>query len=137
VTDVEQETPHGIYRFRAQAAGYELDMRLPDTWATMYRFSREAQSQRDYEVFNWYTATHPSSRFVNNLVAARLVGDSRVNLFNDELTLQKSGGPREHRILAGAIDAYEVLTREFGIRIGRSEIERIWPRLPKLAQTGS
>jgi N-hydroxyarylamine O-acetyltransferase len=101
----------------------------------MYRFSLDVQSPRDYEVFNWYTATHPSSRFVNNLVATRVVGDARLNMFNDEVTLQRPGGQREYRVLAGAAEAHDVLNREFGIRIGRSEIEHVWPRLPKVAQT--
>ena len=56
---IEQQTPHGIYRLRAHGNGYELDMRLPEDWAPLYRFSREVQSPRDYEVYNWYTATHP------------------------------------------------------------------------------
>jgi N-hydroxyarylamine O-acetyltransferase len=134
-TEFDQETPHGTYRLRVHGSGYELDMRLPDRWATLYRFARDAQSLRDYEVFNWYTATHPSSWFVNNLVAARVVGDARLNLLNDEVTLQLPGGPRQRRVLAGAAEAHDVLIREFGIRIGLPEIERVWPRLPKLAGT--
>jgi N-hydroxyarylamine O-acetyltransferase len=133
-TDIEQETPHGIYRLRHLDAGYELDMRLPETWAAMYRFTREPQSPRDYEVFNWYTATHPSSRFVNNLVAARVLPDARLNMFNDEVTLQRNDGRREPRILSDAAEAHDVLNGEFGIKIGRSDIERVWPRLPKLAR---
>lgn len=133
--DTEQETPHGTYRPGAHAASYELDMRLADRWETMYRFTREPQSVRDYEVFNWYTATHPSSRFVNNLVAARVVGDARLNLLNDEVTLQRTGGQREHRVLAGPSEAHAVLSNEFGIRIAYSEVERVWPRLPKLARS--
>lgn len=134
-TEIEQETPHGTYRVRDHGTGYDLDMRLPDSWAIMYRFTRETQSPRDYEVFNWYTATHPSSRFVNNLVAARLVGDARLNMLNDEVTLQRPGRQREYRVLADASEAHDVLSLEFGIRIERSEIERAWPRLPKLART--
>ena len=136
-TDIEQQTPHGRYRLRAHGNGYVLDMRLPEDWAAMYRFSREVQSPRDYEVYNWYTATHPASRFVNNLVAARVRGDTRLAMMNDEVTLQRSDGPREHRILSGAAEAYDVLSGEFGIRIGQSDIERVWHRLPKLAREES
>jgi hypothetical protein len=56
-------------------------------------------------------------------------------MFNDEVTLQRRGGQRERRVVAGAAEARDVLVSEFGIRIGRPEIERVWPRLPKLAQT--
>jgi N-hydroxyarylamine O-acetyltransferase len=133
--EVEQDTPRGTYRLKAYGSGYDLDMRLPDNWAIMYRFTREAQSPRDYEVFNWYTATYPSSRFVNNLVAARVVSDGRLNMLNDEVTLQRRSGQREHRVLASAVEAHHVLNHEFGIQIGQAEIEQVWPRLPKTAQT--
>jgi N-hydroxyarylamine O-acetyltransferase len=136
-TGIEQQTPHGTYRLRAHGNGYELDMRLPEDWAAMYRFSREVQSPRDYDVYNWYTATHPASRFVNNLVAARVLGDTRLAMLNDEVTLQRSDGRREHRILSGAAEAYDVLSGGFGIRIGQSDIERVWPRLPKPAREES
>ncbi len=133
-TETAQQTPHGVYRLRRHETGYDLDMQIPDGWATMYRFSREAQSARDYEVYNWHTATHPASRFVNNLVAARVVGDARLNMFNDDVTLQHNDGRREHRILERAADAHDVLSREFGLRIGYAEIEQVWPRLPKQAR---
>jgi hypothetical protein len=58
-------------------------------------------------------------------------------MLNDEVTRQQSSGHRERKILAGASEAHDVLTREFGIRIGHSEIERVWPRLPKLERTGA
>lgn len=134
VTDLEQQTPHGGYRLRSCDAGFELDMQLPESWAVLYRFARDVQSPRDYDVYNWYTATHPASLFVNNLVAARVLGDSRLNMLNDEVTLQRSGGQREHRVISGADEAHDVLSREFGIRIARPDIERVWPCLPKTAR---
>jgi N-hydroxyarylamine O-acetyltransferase len=81
-------------------------------------------------VYNWFTATHPASRFVNNLVAARVVGADRLTLFNTELTLQRRDGRREHRSLAGPAELHDVLTRDFGICIARAEIDNVWRRLP-------
>jgi N-hydroxyarylamine O-acetyltransferase len=135
-----QETEHGIYRFCGARTGYDLEMRLPDGWAAMYRFTEEPQTPRDYEVYNWFTATHPASRFVNNLVAARVAGEDRLTLFNTELTLQRRDGRREHRLLGSPTELHGVLTRDFGIRIARAEIENVWRRLPKpadLADAGS
>jgi N-hydroxyarylamine O-acetyltransferase len=83
---LEQTTPHGVYRVVEDPEGYEVQMRLPDRWAGMYRFRLEAQGAHDYEVFNWFTSTHPASRFTQNLIAARVVGERRLNLFNDQLT---------------------------------------------------
>ena len=129
----EQKTPHGIYRHAAHAPGYELQMRLPGGWFSLYRFTEESQGARDYEVFNWYTATHPASRFVNNLVAARVVGESRLTLLNGELAIQHGDGHREHRRLSNSSALHSALTNEFGIRVPRADIEQIWDRLPALA----
>jgi N-hydroxyarylamine O-acetyltransferase len=131
-----QETEHGIYRFCDARTGYDLEMRLPDGWAAMYRFTEEPQTARDYEVYNWFTATHPASRFVNNLVAARVVGADRLTLFNTELTLQRRDGRREHRLLDGPTELHDVLTRDFGIRIAWAEIDNVWRRLPKPPDLG-
>jgi len=129
--DLEQQTPHGAFRLRTRNDSYELQMRVGDGWAAMYRFTQETQSIRDYEVYNWFTATHPSSYFVNNLVAARVAGEDRLALFNDELIRHHPDGRRERRLFAEAADAHDTLVRDFGIPIARSEIERVWPRLPK------
>lgn len=128
--DLEQQTPHGTYRLRNHGAGLELQMRLADGWHSLYRFNDEAQTARDYEVFNWYTSTHPASRFVNNLVAARVIGERRLALFNRELVLQHGDGRREHRLLANSSDVHAILSGEFGIQVEPAEIERIWQRLP-------
>lgn len=129
--ELVQETGHGSYRFCKLRSSYDLEMQLPNDWAVMYRFTEEPQTARDYEVYNWFTATHPASRFVNNLVAALVVGADRLTLFNTELTLQRGDGRREHRLLAGPAELHDVLTCDFGIRIAREEIENVWRRLPK------
>ena len=128
---LEQKTALGTYRLCEARDGYDLEMLLPDGWDAMYRFTMEPQTNLDYEVYNWFTATHPSSRFVNNLVAALVVGENRLTLFNTELTLQRHDGRRERRQIAGAAELCDVLTSDFGIRIARAEIENIWPRLPR------
>jgi N-hydroxyarylamine O-acetyltransferase len=125
-----QETAHGVYRLLEARGSFDLEMRLPDGWVTMYRFTDEAQTARDYEVYNWFTATHPQSRFVNNLVAARVVSEDRLTLFNKELAFQRRDGSREKRMLEGPAELHEVLTRDFGINIARNDIEAIWSRLP-------
>ena len=127
---LEQSTPHGDYRVVQGPQSYGLEMRLPDRWALMYRFTREPQGPRDYEVFNWHTSTHPASRFVNNLIAARVVGERRLNLFNSELSIHWPDGRTERSLLAGPGQAHEALERDFGLEIGRAEIEQIWGRLP-------
>lgn len=44
-------------------------------WSEMYEFSLEPQRPIDYAVYNHYTATHPRSPFVGQVVAQRLEAD--------------------------------------------------------------
>jgi N-hydroxyarylamine O-acetyltransferase len=129
--ELEQTTPHGTYRLRTRSVGYELEMRTAEGWSALYRFTEEPQSTRDYEVYNWYTSTHPDSFFTYSLVAARVNGRCRVGLFNSELSVHHPDGRKEQRTLTTAGQAHEVLADEFDIEIERSEIERVWPQLLK------
>lgn len=131
---LEQTTPHGTYRFLdAGSDRFDLQMRLPERWQTMYRFTLEPQAQRDYEVFNWSTSSHPASRFVNNLIASRVVGERRLNLFNTEFSVYWPDGSIDRSSLADAATVHSCLEAEFGITIERSEIERVFDRLPPAA----
>ena len=129
---LEQPTPHGVYRLVPGPDGHDLQMRLPDRWQSMYRFQTEPQGPRDYEVFNWFTSTHPNSRFVQNLIAARVAGERRLNLLNADLTTYWPDGQAETRRLGGAAAAHEALASDFGLQVELAELERIWDRLPKL-----
>ena len=127
---LEQPTEHGVYRIGEGPEGYEVQMRLPDRWETMYRFRLEPQEPRDYEVFNWFTSTHPASRFTRNLIAARIVGERRLNLLNRELTAYWPDGRSEGRRLETAAQAHRALVEDFGIEVDSAELERVWERLP-------
>lgn len=127
----EQETALGTYRLNPVGRVHDLEVRLADGWVTLYRFDLEPQAPRDYEVFNWYTATHPTSRFVNNLVAARVDGETRITLLNREFGRHGAQGRIERRELESAPALHDALARDFHIAIERDEIERVWPRLPR------
>ena len=127
--DLEQSTLHGVYRLVSAGDGHELQMRLPDRWAAMYRFTEERQGFRDYEVFNWFTATHPTSRFTGALTAARVSGDRRFNLFNTELTIHGPDGFTETRVLDAPAALHAALIRDFGIEVGLGDIAGVFDRL--------
>ena len=105
-------------------------MRLgADRWEPMYRFALAPQSQADFEVANWFTSTHPRGRFTRNLVAARVVGETRVNLFNASLSVRGPNGGVEQRVLADARDLRDVLEGVMGLDLP-VPVEAIWARLP-------
>src|SRR5215471_19317164 len=106
---LEQTTSHGIYRFSRDGDVFELQSRAGDRWQAMYRFDLAAQTRADFEVANWYTSTHPRSLFTQNLVVCRIVGETRVNLLNANLSVRQPGGSVEHRVLKNPEELGRVL----------------------------
>ena len=124
-----QPTAHGTFRLSLSDDVYELAMQIPGRWMPMYRFTLRAQSRMDFEMANWFTSTHPRSRFTQNLIAARVVGETRVSLENRDLTVRHADGRvLEQRLIADAADLGTVLDEVFGLD-PPVPVAEIWNRL--------
>jgi N-hydroxyarylamine O-acetyltransferase len=122
----EQATPHGSFRLVAAGGEFDLETRLGDAWASLYRFSPQEQMAVDYGVANWFTSTHPNSLFVNHLIAARSDPVARYTLFNNKFTVRNRDGTTERRTLNDVPEFGEVVARDFGIAsIGADDIAAI------------
>lgn len=127
---LKQDTPHGTYRMVRDGEDYETQMRIGEgRWEPMYRFTLARQAPADFEVANWFTSTHPRGRFTRNLVAALVVGESRVTLFNASFAIRRPDGAVEQRTLADARDLGEVLEGVMGLALP-VPVEAIWVKLP-------
>ena len=124
---LEQATPHGTYRIDRDGATYELQLRVDGRWDAMYQFTLAAQAPMDFEVANWFTSTHPRSLFTQNLVVCRIVGETRVNLLNTELSVRQPDGRVEQRALADAGELRQVLEDVMGLDLP-APIEPIWAK---------
>lgn len=129
VPELEQHTAHGRYRFLRNDGVYELQMLTAEGWRGMYRFADEIQQAADFEVANWFTSTHPRSRFRQNLIGARVIGDRRVNLLNTTVTTWPKDGPSETRTLAGPADLEQLLVETYGLRLP-ADAKAIWEKIP-------
>jgi N-hydroxyarylamine O-acetyltransferase len=110
---LEQSTPHEPFRFIHAAGMFTMQAWVRAEWRSLYSFDLQEQTQEDYEMANWYTSTHPTSRFVNNLVVARTLPDRRYALFNGEFAVHHLHGSTERRTLASAAELRESLERDF------------------------
>jgi N-hydroxyarylamine O-acetyltransferase len=110
----EQATPHEPHRLTARGRVTLLEAEVGREFRPCYEFTREPQHPIDFEVANWYTSTHPASRFMQNLLVARVLPDARWVLFNRELA---SYGPNgvERRIIDDPDALIEVLAERFGL----------------------
>ena len=135
VSGLEQATPHGIYRLIQTDGVWELQMRLPDRWAAMYRFNLEPRLAADYEVSNWFTSTHPESRFTTGLMVARATPAGRLNLLDAGLTVHSNDGPPQERQIGSAAELHRLLTQDFGLRIDAADAEQVFEKIAGRTET--
>ncbi len=122
--DIEQPTPHEIFRLVALEGGFAMEALLQQAWKPLYRFDLQAQLLPDYELSNWYVATHPESHFTFVLMAALPASHGRFALNNRQLTLYRADAPPEQRVLKDAEELRTVLQETFGL---------VLPETPELA----
>lgn len=117
VDDVPQLTSHEPWRLQREDNHYLLSAHVQQQWSPKYRFSLEPQTRKDYEMANWYVATHPQSRFRNDLIAARVDNGGRHALLNNRYTYHRLGQDSQQRELQDPSELLAVLQQAFGLRI--------------------
>lgn len=127
VADCEQATPHEPRRLvRADGKWYHQIWR-GGMWLDVYEFTGETMPLIDRTVANWYTSTHPQSKFRRSLsVALAQPGGRRVTLRNSELSFYDSDGEIERRDVSGFGQLLTALREHFGIKLPAGTRIR-WP----------
>src|SRR5277367_1514057 len=99
--DLEQTTPHEPMRLLPVDNDLVLQAKLGDAWQNLWRVLPHPAHDADYEVANWFAATHPNSMFVNNLIAARPgPGGIRNTFLNGRVSVRRRDGQVERRMLS-------------------------------------
>ena len=127
----EQQTPHGPFRVARAGEQFDVQTEVNGSWTTLYRFMVEEQLPQDYEVSNWYCATHPESRFTTELMVARLPAGRRLGMLNNRLSVHYPDGRTERRELKSADEIAAVLENDFTIRLPQPR-EEVMAALAKL-----
>src|SRR5262249_40697645 len=79
----------------------------------------------EYEITNWYTATHPDTPYQGNIIAAKPGPNrSRITMYNARVTVRDGDGRAEKRWLATETDFRDVLRGGVGLNISGEEIGR-------------
>ena len=120
---IEQDTPHEPMRFIMVGGELTLQARLRDSWEHIYRVIPYPRFDGEYEITNWYTATHPDTPYQGNIIAARPGPDrTRITMFNARVTVRHASGDAERRTLATESEFRSVLRDEFGLALSDDEI---------------
>ena len=110
-----QTTPHEILRVTRGGDGHVLQANVGGGWGDVYQIAMDVQHPVDFELANWYTSTHPASRFTQNLVVTR-AGEHgrRLSLLNREL-VERSRDGVQRRTVDTPDELLDVLASQFGL----------------------
>lgn len=115
---IEQSTPHGLMRFIEVNGELTLQRLLGQRWEHIYRVIPYPRYDAEYDVANWYTATHPDAPYPSNMIAARPLPDgSRLTMFNGRVTLRALSGESHRRNLETPEAFAAVLREEFALAV--------------------
>ncbi|MGI8910466.1 MAG: arylamine N-acetyltransferase family protein [Rubrobacteraceae bacterium] len=103
---------------------WSLRSSTPDGWTDLYAFTLEPQRPIDYVVHNHYTATHPDSPFVGQIVAIRTTPEVRHTLRGRKLAIARPDGTSERRDLTDE-DLPGALRQTFGITLEPDELANL------------
>ena len=116
VEDVEQSTPHESRRIVRESGVYYHQAWMGQEWMDVYEFTGESMPLIDRQVSNWWTSTHPTSRFKQGVFSAMARSNGeRFGILQNVFTHRKGAEvirTIEFRSLDGLLD---VLRSEFGI----------------------
>jgi N-hydroxyarylamine O-acetyltransferase len=112
------------YRVASEGPRWVMQSFRDGAWFDLYAFTLDPQEPIDYEAPNWYTSTHPNSRFVQTLTAQRLGAEERLTLRNRELVTDR-GDSVTSRTLQDHAEIMAVLADSFGLDFPPGTVFRI------------
>ena len=96
--DATETTQDGwVFRVASEGRLHILQRRDGDQWLDLYAFADDDAATIDYVIGNWYTSTHPDSKFVRTLTAQRMIGNARHQLRNLSYSVARQGGEWQTR----------------------------------------
>ncbi len=123
---VEQATPHGHMRFIEVNGELTLQQLLGQQWEHIYRVIPHPRYDAEYEVANWYTATHPDAPYLSNMIAACPLPDgSRLTMFNRRITSRTPNGESRRRTLETPEAFAAVLRQEFALAVSDDDLHEM------------
>ncbi|KMK09263.1 N-hydroxyarylamine O-acetyltransferase [Pluralibacter gergoviae] len=118
VADLEQETPHGVYRLLNEGNDWTLQFQHHDRWQSMYVFDLARQYFSDHVMGNFWSAHWPQSHFRHHLLACLHLPDGgKLTLTNFNFTHWQDGHAVEKQHLPDVESLYQLLQDRFGLGV--------------------
>ncbi|AGN84145.1 N-hydroxyarylamine O-acetyltransferase [Enterobacter sp. R4-368] len=120
--DIEQATPHGVYRLQRKGEDWVLQFRHHERWQSMYQFEMGQQYQADFVMGNFHSAHWPASHFRHHLLMCRHLPDGvKLTLTNFHFTHWKNGQVLEEVTFADVPALYDALQQRFGLGVNDAQ----------------
>ena len=114
--DIEQETPHGLYRLQQAGPDWILQFRHHDRWQSIYQFEMGQQYQADFVMGNFHSAHWPQSHFRHHLLMCLHQPDGgKLTLTNYHFTHWRNGHAVEEKTLPDTQALYDIMQQRFGL----------------------
>jgi len=132
--DTEAEQSHRPEPRRLVRQGHQLlhQAKPGRDWMDIYSFALDEAFPIDFEVGNWFTSTHPNSRFRQNLVVALVGHNRRFSILNREFTTRYVDGRVEKHAIGSPDELLEILASHFGLHFPAdtrfSTPGMLWPK---------
>ncbi|PIF46155.1 N-hydroxyarylamine O-acetyltransferase [Chryseobacterium sp. 52] len=131
-TDIEQETPNGLFRLVNTAGFYRLEV-LKEEWLPIYKFSLEEVEFSDLEMANWYIATGPDSVFRKFLMITRVDEEARYALFNNTFSIRWNDGRKESSAITDFSQLVFTLKNNFNLHhLPDDLLEKVYEKLKEI-----
>jgi N-hydroxyarylamine O-acetyltransferase len=112
----EQFTPHEPRRIVREDGRYFHQVKLGTEWMDVCEFTLDEMPFIDRQLANYWTSTHPDSKFRNNLFAARAgENGTRYSILNSEFTHRKGSDILVQRELKTPAELLAHLADYFGL----------------------
>jgi N-hydroxyarylamine O-acetyltransferase len=108
----EQASRFEAQRIVPHPSGRLLQAQVAGQWRDLYLFTEEPRFPIDFEIANWFTSTHPESRFQRNLMVMMVGLEARYTLHNRDLSTYRGGGV-ERRTVDDPDELLELLASLF------------------------
>lgn len=122
-TDVEQQTPHEVFKLTRSGDDYVMLAKVQGIWKRVYSFTLQENFLQDYEVASWYLSNNPTSHFITGLIAALPFENGRHVLRNGDFATHYKNGGHERHTLDNVIAVKDTLRDVF--RINLPEVPQI------------
>jgi N-hydroxyarylamine O-acetyltransferase len=102
------------YRTVQEGESFVLQTKRNEGWFDLYVFDPAPRYPVDFQVANWYTSSHPESKFVQTLTVQLPTPEARLILRNRSFITER-GGVEEVQEIVTRQQLMQILDRTFGL----------------------